>query len=477
MLPKNLSYGSKVESASAKSYRTNIQPQNGTGAYNAGDTIIIINIPTRNNLVYVPTESYLKFTHTVTAGGADSAYARFDSCGAHGIIQRIRVFHGSNLLSDIDNYGLLSKILFDLQVPTDSAFGKYNILAGTRSDLSVTLPSIVVADLVLTDNTTLKFKGGVTLPVNQTNSGLRMNTAAKITTATSVSQTFCLNLITLAGSLCKDKYFPLFACTSAPLRVEIQLVSSCQGAMCIETTSTFQITNCEYITQFIELSDSAMNIIRESQNGQPLQFVNPDYRNYQYSYSLSDAAITQVSFPIPAKFSSLKSLFVTSREKAGGSLTYFPYSCNKLKLLSYYFRVGSQILPSKVPDSVAEFFSEAVKAIGSMSDLNHQPSIELASYTQDNAAINAGDVAVAYTTAFYGQSAINSGSFYVGLDLENYANADKGAIFSGWNSNTDDVYYVGNYAAQGAATTTRFDSFALFDTVIVFENGTAYVKY
>ena len=133
MLPKNLAYGSKVESASARSYRTNIQPQNGTGNYNAGDTIII-NIPTRNNLVYVPCESYLKFTHTVTAGGADVNYARFDSCGAHGLIQRIRVFHGSNLLSDIDNYGLLSKVLFDLQVPTDSAHGKFNILAGTRSD-------------------------------------------------------------------------------------------------------------------------------------------------------------------------------------------------------------------------------------------------------------------------------------------------------------------------------------------------------
>jgi hypothetical protein len=75
MLPKNLNYGSKVESASARSYRTNIQPQNGTGPYNAGDTIII-NIPTRNNLVYVPCESYLKFKLTVTAGGSDVAYAR-----------------------------------------------------------------------------------------------------------------------------------------------------------------------------------------------------------------------------------------------------------------------------------------------------------------------------------------------------------------------------------------------------------------
>ena len=96
--------------------------------------------------MYVPCESYLKFTHTVTVGIAASNYTRFDSCGAHGLIQRIRVVHGSNVLSDIDNYGLLAKILFDLQVPTDSSYGKYNILAGTRNDLTVSIPKCVAAN-------------------------------------------------------------------------------------------------------------------------------------------------------------------------------------------------------------------------------------------------------------------------------------------------------------------------------------------
>ena len=65
MLPKNLKYGSKVESANCKSYRTNIQPQNGTGNYGLGDTITI-NIPTRRNLVMVTSESYWKFTIAIT---------------------------------------------------------------------------------------------------------------------------------------------------------------------------------------------------------------------------------------------------------------------------------------------------------------------------------------------------------------------------------------------------------------------------
>ena len=143
----------------------------------------------------------------------------------------------------------------------------------------------------------------------------------------------------------------------------------------------------------------------------------------------------------------------------------------------YFFRIGSQVLPSKVPDSVAEMFSEVCKAIGSMSDLNHEPSIELASYTQDVPIANAGDSNVLASNT-YQTSTVNSGSFYVGLDLENYANADKSAIFSGWNSNTDDIFFVPTFDANNPAiAAARLDAFALFDTVIVFENGTCYVKY
>ena len=45
-LPKNLLYKSRVESAAAKSSRVNIAPNNGTGPYNLGDTLIF-SFPTR----------------------------------------------------------------------------------------------------------------------------------------------------------------------------------------------------------------------------------------------------------------------------------------------------------------------------------------------------------------------------------------------------------------------------------------------
>ena len=149
MIPKQLIYQNKVESAAARGYKSNIAPQNGTGNYGAGDTIII-NIPTRANLVTAMSENYLKFDVSFTNGGTANDYLRWDSCGAHGLIQRIRVFSGSNLLEDIDNYGMLSKMLFDIQVPTDSAYGKYNKLAGTRPDLTLTLPTFTDADTAVT---------------------------------------------------------------------------------------------------------------------------------------------------------------------------------------------------------------------------------------------------------------------------------------------------------------------------------------
>ena len=473
MLPKNLRYGSKVESASAKSYRSNIAPQNGTGTYGFNDTIII-NIPTRSNLVMAPTESYLKFNVAFTNGGTTNNSLRWDS-SAHSIIQRIRIYHGSNLLQDIENYGLLAKMLFDLQVSGDQSFGKYTILAGTRSDRNTQLPTLSavtgadVAGLITSINTNIQsVLSGANRASLQINSGDLFGTIASAN-ADSGQVTYCLNLISLLGTLSSNNYLPLFACTSAPLRLEIQLVDS--SVKCINSltaVTAMKITNCEYIANMIELSDQAMGMIESSLNGQPLQFVIPDYKNYQYTFAIPQTTTTQVNMPIPAKYSSLKSIFVTIRDQGTGTLTYFPLSSVKLGIQNYYFRVGSQLFPTKPPDTVPEMFAEVLKAIGSMSNLDHEPSIEKFSYTLDS-SVQANSAILQQNTS--------SGSFYLGLDLENYSNAPKDSIFAGYNSNTDDIYAVMTFNSPVNVPACRFDAFALFDEVVVFENNTAYTRY
>ena len=182
MLPKNLKYGTKVESAMARSYRTNILPQNGSSGYNLGDTITI-NIPTRHNLVMNTADSYLKFNFNVTTT-ATGPYGRLDACGVHSIFQRLRVWSGSNLLQDIDSYGLLAKMLFDTQVSRDSLLDKYSITTGTR-------PGMVNSAAAVSNTTTvLHVNSGEALVGNNA-------TAATVTP----SITYCISLISLLGTL------------------------------------------------------------------------------------------------------------------------------------------------------------------------------------------------------------------------------------------------------------------------------------
>ena len=483
MLPKNLRYGSKVESAPAKSYRSNIQPQNGTGPYNLGDTIIF-NIPTRSNLVLCPSDSYLKWTvQSFTTAAANSL--RWDKCGSHGLIQRIRVYHGSNLLQDLDVYGNLTKILFDLQCETDATYNKLNILCGTRNDLVVTTNAVAavgaglaVPAVPVTYLSAQQINSGEGIPKANGNVVLAAND-------TTTAITYCLNLVSIVGSLCPNNYLPLFAMTAAPLRVEIQLISQDYYGLCEVAATTHAagvVTNVEYIASMIELGDQSMQMIESSLEGRPLQFVYGDYRNYQYTYALPSPATTQVSFPIPAKFSSLKSIFLSQRDKGTGALGYFPFSSVTYGLYSYYWRIGPQIIPSKPPDDIVSFYSELLKSVGVISDLQFNPSIRKTNYLISSSTAN--------TTALEANTAsnTNSGSVYVGIDLENFTGASKDSIFAGWNSNTDDIYFVGNYnTANGSATnytgadlaaaTIRFDAYAMYDCVFICENGTAYVKY
>jgi hypothetical protein len=439
MIPANLVYNGKIESSPARRYKTNIQPQSGT-TFNAGNTITI-NIPCNANTFLIPSESYLKFQLNAVIGASDSTASFFDSQGAHSVIQRLRVYHGSSLLQDIDNYADLAKILFDYQAALDTTQGRLSITTGTNAS----------------------YGGAAAGDVKPINRGAAWGTLGA--SATRTVGTYCINLVSLVGALAGNKYLPLHFAQAAPLRVELVIQQEVNMLGAIDANVTgFNITNVEYIAEFLQMSSAAIDAIAQRAGGS-LQMVVPDWRNYTNSFAVSNN-IT-ISMPVAAKFSSLKSIVVSSRMSTPSTSTgtdgYYAYSHVKNGLSQWTMRIGSEVLPSTAPNTDAEFFSEAAKCFGSLADMNYQPSI-------DKDAFEATPQAAVATNV------INSGAFLVGLDCETYQNVDKTGIFAGMDTTTSDIFVNMVYGTVNSAASMNYNAFACFDNVIVFENGVAYSR-
>lgn len=452
MIPANLKYQSKVESAPARRYLTQIQPQ-GSTSFGQGETITI-NIPTRNNTALIPSESYLRGSLNLVVGTATTA-TTLESCGFHGIFQRIRVFHGSNLLEDIDNAAQLAKILYDYQAPEDAVKGRFSITTGTNADYSVAQAAAA----------------GDATNAASINRGRALGA---LTPAGTFSYPFAINLISMVGALAGDKYLPLWEMTAAPLRVELVLQSSAErflmrlgGAI-----TNYTVTGINYCGEFLELPDSAVSAIK-SGSSSPMQMVLPSWRSYTNSANLPAGTQSQVSFPIPAKFSSLKNIVLATRNNAAvGVAGQFPLShcafgVGSSSSIGYQFRVGSEVLPSTAPVTMPEIYTEAIKCFGSVADLQNQPSINNDAFVLD------APVAV---TTLNGSFLTNSGGHLIGIDLETYQNADKASIFAGTNTNTSDIFAIVNYFSASAITILQ-TAFSCYDQVLVMENGVCYSRY
>jgi hypothetical protein len=292
---------------------------------------------------------------------------------------------------------------------------------------------------------------------------------------TSTSYPFAINLVSLVGALAGDKYLPLWEMTAAPLRVEIVLQSTLVRALMVEGGGavlpvSFSFTGVNYSGEFLELPDSAIAAIKAGSSS-PMQMVLPSWRSYTNSALVPATTATQVSFPIPAKFSSLKNIVVATRSTAGLAAQYPSSHCafgvGSSNSIGYQFRVGSEVLPSTAPTSFPEIYNEAVKCFGSLADLQVQPSI-----TREAFELNAPNTVAGLTEA----STEDSGAFLIGIDMEVYQNADKASIFAGTNTNTSDIFAIINYYTAGATNILQ-TAFACYDQVLVYENGVCYSRY
>jgi hypothetical protein len=268
-----------------------------------------------------------------------------------------------------------------------------------------------------------------------------------------------------------QNYVPLFAMSGSPLRLELQVISSI-NQMCkshvqvVNPTAKSVLSRLELVCNMIELSDSGMNIIKQSIGNGPLQWVCQDYRNYSPTINIG-AGDTIVSVPVPAKFNSLNSLFFAFRKNSSGVWKFQANESCKFGLQEYFLRIGSHTLPVKPPNTVPEFYSELLRSLGTVSDINQETSITIAQY----------DKTIPVEQAGAESGTQNTGGFYVGIDLESYSNTSMDSVYTGTNTSTDDIFFCPKFTNQNAVGNIKVDCWALFDQLILIQNGVCTVNY
>ena len=114
-LSDDMQLGLKPSAPRSRAYRVNIAPNNKQ-VFSSTD-VIYIDIPTsRPNTWYDPSQSYLKFSVQVAAAGAvaqNAVDAIYVDNSAYSFISRLDVYHGSNLLETISQYGPLCNTILD----------------------------------------------------------------------------------------------------------------------------------------------------------------------------------------------------------------------------------------------------------------------------------------------------------------------------------------------------------------------------
>jgi hypothetical protein len=229
--------------------------------------------------------------------------------------------------------------------------------------------------------------------------------------ATDYSFPYAISLMSILTL--SNNYVPLFAMTGSPLRIEIQLVSAinqlvtCNDNYPVVASVRSFCDNVEYVANMMELSDSGMSMVKSAVGNGPVNWVVQDYRNYAFNATLGTTETT-LSVPIPAKFNSLNSLFMTFRLQANtsGAATFSATESCQFSLTDYFFRIGSKTVPTKPPATVPEFLGEFLRAISSVSDVNHECNLRYSQYNQP--------ISIA-------SDRTGTASFYLGIDLESYS--------------------------------------------------------
>lgn len=432
-LTSDLMYNLKPSGARAKSYRASIMPTNKT-VFAASDSLIIYCPCGRRGTYLNAGSSYMRYT-VKNMDATNGMY--FDGNGSS-IIQRIDVFHGSNLLESIIGYNMLVNYILDVQASTSQRQGLANIYGfdstGDRSGYLI--PAL----------------GQITI---------------------------CMPLFSGVIGLLASKNLPL-GFLNDDIRVEITFESAQVAFAAAAGTPTYNVIDFQLELDIIELSDEAESMVRSIADPatEPIYIHGSSWKRYTSSLAASTSGT--FSTLVPARFASLKQLALLPiiGSHFTSATSYSIGSRVNPAIDSYFFRIGAAIIPNKPvvlqnannTGGFGEAFSEMLKSWHSLHSTANSTCLDL-EYNVNDVAITRTNVAAFFTAA----NSYKNG-FCIAQELESFPQRSD-VLLSGMNTLSSQVFFEANLNATAPANAYNMNFFAWYDHIIVIQNGIMSIKF
>jgi hypothetical protein len=426
----------KPSAVRSRSYRASIAPTNKSTF--AANDMAIFYVPAGRRGTFLDTaQSYVR----MTVKNGDGTNQIIMDCNASCFINRLDVFHGSNMLETIQAYNVLYQYLLDFQLNASQKTG---------------LSSMYGLGQLATSRA-----GGIIGP------------NAQFTAA--------MPLLSATVGLGSDKFLPIGQ-LSDDIRLEFSFEAN-NTAVSYQTTGgsaaaaggNWSIVNMELDLCIVELSDEGMSMVNSvTPFNEPVYLHGNSWRHY--TSSLPASSTGTYSTLVPARFASLKTLLCLPRRGTEiSNVSGFSLSSRvNPNIAQYWWRIGAYIIPQKSVNLInsattggyGEGFAEIQKSFHSLNNADSASSLTFALY-------NTADAADA-TVGLGGVTAVAAGvnsfgnAFAISQELESFANRSD-VIISGINTLQSQVFFEANIGTTAPTSAYTLDFYANYDNILVLD--------
>jgi hypothetical protein len=477
-LTSDMMLGLKPAAPRSRSYRLSVAPLNKSTF--SGNEQIVFELPTGRKGTWLDqSQTYLKFSmkcsSTTARTEATQNGVRIENT-AYSFFQRLDVYHSSNLLEQISEYGQLANMLLDAQLSQSEKAG-LSAMIGSNSQTYGLINVGPGANYAQDANST--FLGSYINPGDR--SGQIIATDTSFDAATIVPYTFCLPVLSGVVGVNASKMIPLGKLTS-PIRLEFYTAEN-DDAIYYGTSGAgakWQLLNVELCCCYVELLDDNFDQDRG------IEYISTTtYRNTSTTIQANTSG--EITALIPFRAASIKSLyarflpFVSNVQGVDASAAYRKSASINPNFSSYSFRVGSSIYPNKPvylfssqQQTGSEAYTELLKSFHALSSTQVNTSLLFNNY---NVCADArGGWKVNHTPGSQNsKTGTFANAFCIGLELESFSNRND-TILSGVSTLNSQIYFNANIisgATCGGASNYTYTGhfFSHMDCILVIDEA------